>query len=360
MVTQKTLDVNTNHTQWLKDALKVNGNPGVKILEDIFLTNELSISEIENDLRSGIEKILAKGATEWYVNLTGGNKLMSIAAYDTFSNGEFGNVDYLYIDIGKPDVILFENDQKDVFCDYPLNINEYLAGYGEEIDNWSVVTGKKNNFPKLENLALATAKVSGDLWSFLVKNDRKEIIRKGTEVRPGEIKVNKDLFTNDMATLLGLNLENEWLVGTTSPKTGDFLTGGWLEAFMFNWVVKHQTFNGITQVLPGCHLHKKNQELDVCFIKNQTLYGIECKSGFQMFDKKADFLFKIFSIVTNIKALKTKIWGITTSVYLQNNEGAKKAAFDRAKVYGINLILRGDIQTIADNYDDQELFRKYL
>ena len=61
--------------------------------------------------------------------------------------------------------------------------------------------------------------------------------------------------------------------------------------------------------IDGCVEIKHNNELDVCFIKNNQLYVIECKSGIN-----SDSLFN--EIVYKVSALKEVLLGVDCRSYI--------------------------------------------
>jgi hypothetical protein len=91
----------------------------------------------------------------------------------------------------------------------------------------------------------------------------------------------------------------------------DYLTGGWFEEYVYHLIKNNVApddiaigvhIDGVTEI-------KHNNELDVCFIKNNQLYVIECKSGI-----KSDSMFN--EIVYKVSALKEVLLGLDCHSYI--------------------------------------------
>lgn len=361
MVVTKETRKNKN-AESLKKALEVRAGVKPEILEDIFLTDEKSIDAIKCDLKPSLLKIIeknkAKGQeTEWLVNLTGSTKLISIAAYDSFLNLEFGNAKYLYVDAANPGLIFWQNPWAITECHYKMNIEEFFVGYGEEIGNKKNLDAKLTFNEKMEVLAREMAETGGDLMEIKVNNKNKEswiknIRKNGADLKDGEVQLRED-FGPKIAAELDLIFENGFLKGKVDTNVGEFLTGGWLETFITNWIIKHQEKCGVSEVLPGRKLVVEDHEFDVCFIKGPILHVIECKTGTGNKNKETGDLFKIFTAVKELGAIKTKIWLVSTS----SNIGQIR---DRAKILGIKLMDRKIVSEIAKHYDEPSLLLKHL
>ena len=95
-----------------------------------------------------------------------------------------------------------------------------------------------------------------------------------------------------------------------SPKEIDYLTGGWFEEWVYfkllELVGPQQIALGVRIFRPGS---QHNNELDVVFIKANTLFVVECKTGVA-----TDHMFN--EIVYKVSALKEVILGMACHSYI--------------------------------------------
>ncbi len=107
----------------------------------------------------------------------------------------------------------------------------------------------------------------------------------------------------------------------------DFLTGGWLEQYVYYWAQKHVKPDDIHI---GVHIRRKevpvhNNELDVVFTKNNHLYVIECKTGVENNRMFNDIVYKVC-------ALKEVLLGLSCHSFIVSlkkdnlQDGLKKVA----------------------------------
>ena len=91
----------------------------------------------------------------------------------------------------------------------------------------------------------------------------------------------------------------------------DYLTGGWFEEYVY-YLIK-QCVNpddiAIGVRIDGCTEIRHDNELDVCFIKNNQLFVIECKSGIS-----SESMFN--EIVYKVSALKEVLLGLDCHSYI--------------------------------------------
>ena len=134
-----------------------------------------------------------------------------------------------------------------------------------------------------------------------------------------------------------------------SPDELDYLTGGWFEEYVYYIIVRHvhpqQAAIGVRISRPGSHQH--NNELDVVFIKANTLFVVECKTGVA-----TDHLFN--EIVYKACALKETFLGLSSRSYiftLKNDHDHHLAQV--ADIMGVTLCPKG---TLTDLGKMQKVF----
>ena len=91
----------------------------------------------------------------------------------------------------------------------------------------------------------------------------------------------------------------------------EYLTGGWFEEYVYDLILQEVEPDDIAMGvrIDGCTEIRHNNELDVCFIKNNQLYVIECKSGIN-----SESMFN--EIVYKVSALKEVLLGIDCQSYI--------------------------------------------
>jgi hypothetical protein len=99
--------------------------------------------------------------------------------------------------------------------------------------------------------------------------------------------------------------------GVLSHDELDYLTGGWFEEYVYYLVKKviQPDDIAIGVRIDGCTEIRHDNELDVCFIKNNQLFVIECKSGIN-----SESMFN--EVVYKVSALKEVLLGLDCNSYI--------------------------------------------
>lgn len=349
--------------QNLENALKMRS--AVVKSQCFTLENETSIKSAKRLFFEIKERYKADELT---VNLTGGTKLMSIAAYDIFRESDarliykpFRFVDE-FVDIGEDSAVRFESK---------LSVRQFLNGYGYDI------------LASDQQIERHLAYISNyvDIAAYLVQNHEKHEIR-GCLANikriygdsKGDLIIDESdrVFTNDdvLRKFLIGNLGEEPteegnLHGTLKKHIVKFLTGEWLEVFLWGLLSKYASDLGVSNPLHSVRVRKISSddlenELDVAFLAGDELCIIECKTGRQLQDVKGTLtLHKIKAIKEMFGALKIRTYLITTSDNIRNPDGSvKKNISSRAREYGCKLVTGITLHDISDHYKQQE--QEYL
>ena len=122
------------------------------------------------------------------------------------------------------------------------------------------------------------------------------------------------------------------------PKEVDYLTGGWFEEYVYYTLLEQvnpqQIAIGVRIARPGS---QHNNELDVVFIKANTLFVVECKTGVA-----TDHMFN--EIVYKVCALKEAFLGMACKSYIFT----LKNDYDRrlshvSEIMGVRLCAKGTL-----------------
>lgn len=276
---------------------------------------------------------LKDGAT-YYVNLAGGTRYLSLAVQQAF---EKYHAKFYYVNVEGNTIVnsiyddsIYDDDDYTFPIQHRMSVAEYLTVHGmmHDIDaehNHSPYCDQKNasNCFRL----FSSQGVPGFCFDVLAKlrlgyrnakaADGKKtlsVIKRKYEISISEIQNPHNpqwmeiLELSDMLDLLGFIPRKSHCINKDEI---DFLTGGWLEQYVYYWVKRNVQPDDIHV---GVHIKKKNvpthdNELDVIFTKNNHLYVIECKTGVEnnrMFNE----------IVYKVCALKEALLGLSCHSFI--------------------------------------------
>ena len=258
----------------LKLAFKQN-DIDVDILE---LSNEFDFQSMETELFDLLSSYENENIA---LNVTGGTKLMAIAAQNVFS----GVKPIFYINTNKEEIIFISKENDKHIPVQKLNtktlINTYLSSYGV-----SVLKNKDDfNFYKL-----------GVFTERFVRRqeDYKDIISKlnllAFNASNSKLETNFTNYSNDLKLILedladeDLVRLNGDIVDFKNEQTRSFLNGNWLEYFTYkqaNSIADVIDADWNVDVVNSKYEKNKvgvNNELDVIFMAKNKCHIIECKT----------------------------------------------------------------------------------
>lgn len=216
-----------------------------------------------------------------FVNITGGTKIMSLAAYKFFD--EFNNeaVEMVYLPLSKSDsykqIKPLGSDGKtiDVPIKARLSVDEYLKASGVEYETQDPLNIElsehiyKIYFEKEKNV-----------------NEVTQILRKyrNDKDKRKKIKQSKDYEgVKKLLREIGVDIE-EGIYDLRRKRWVDFFSGGWFEEYVYSRIQKMC----VDDVKLNVEIKRKRKndikkgvenEFDVMFTKDNYLYIVECKSG---------------------------------------------------------------------------------
>lgn len=346
--------------------------------------------EDENSIPSTIkvfECITSKyPKAEWFINITGGTKLMSIAAFEFFKDRS--NCTMLYvpiydqtkalkftgikhpnpvdeeISVARLKAILNVNGVETFDLDHEVSIGQFLAGYGFEL--------VKGVSEVNEKLALEWFETSACLVANHKNKDVNDFLRHFTEIsskRNGrknglnfqesdriDLK-DRDLIENLTEIFPSISIEDSKITGHLNAMEVEFLTGGWLEVFVWALLSEHSDDLGIRDVHLNLEIGSKGSieprpknEWDVTFMQGQSLCFIECKTGNQKKKKGEDILYKVEAIKKHLGALRVKSYLATTSSIVIDKDTGEihKHLATRSALYNCKIIDGDRLQMIAE------------
>lgn len=309
--------------------------------------------------------IMEREDSEFILNLTCGTKIMSIAAYEFFKDY---SSKMIYIPIPKNEYIIpfpKKNPGKSIKLDLRLSVIQYLTAYGldvlneaklnkyhedairrKELSEWIV-----KNYEDLKNLFIW---LSGNLRSH--RDDDK-----GYDFTGNFSGANKE--EKKFLEKFAFKLEGDTVFKKLSRSEIRYITGGWLEEFCFNEIseLKNRGIDDAVIGLSLMNIQGRDNEFDVMFTKENSLYFVECKSLDQYEDRDTNVLYKIGALQKEF-GLRVKSFLVTTSPYILKNGKLRPSVSARAEqfntvvvppaeVYRFEEILREKLNIFSDILD---------
>ena len=361
----KLLFISSNNSRFIDaidricQVLSINKNDVDKI---VFQNegDENSILKMQSQLDSK-----TKNLGNCLVNLTGGTKLMVIAVKNVF---EKYNSKFYYIPLPKNEILLVSSDEeKCIPIKTRLNITEYLSlcnkSYSEDVEPEESYEYCKKMFDWFINRMTNSDREILNLLQSGRPNDRGEVSNHGG-YRSCNITISNILHKNETILEDGTckkpcipNLQ-QFLNSISFPlKKEDklskeetrFLTGGWLEEYVYYFVKENIFPNDIRLGMKIGEGNGKN-EIDVIFTKGNKLYTIECKSGLRGV-KLNEIAYKISAIKNSIGALSIG----TAFIALDHKEEENSIKMFNEMSKAMNVTYHG-----SDVLTDQNIFLKKL
>jgi len=310
---------------------------GLKYQSDSVIVQEDSILDCHKKIGKWIE---GKEDAEFVVNLTGGTKIMSIAAYEFFKDY---SSKMIYIPIPKNEFIVpfpKKRPGKPVKLDLRLRVIQYLTAYGLTVVNESHLKryreeaiGRKElskwiaeNYNNLQNLLKWLCGILRDHRS------KKQFILKSKFL--GATREEKQLLSR-----LDFAYDKGSVLKKIDKSEINYLTGGWLEEFCFV-KVSELVGQGIDDAVIELQLRNSqggNNEFDIMFTRDNALYSIECKSLDQNEDKKTDALYKVGALQKEF-GLRVESFFVTTSPYILKDGKIKQSIRARAEQFKTTIV----------------------
>jgi len=257
-------------------------------LRDLDYTNSHSIIQVQEDsiidLQSQVTRWLEESQEDYQflVNLTGGTKIMSIAAYDLFN--DFGST-MVYVPIPKNEYLIpfpKRRPKQPVPLSERLTVAEYLTSYGVVIKN-------SHKLPEYIQAAQQRQETTRFLYQHYLEIKpllhwfgehlrpiKPKALRKGYDfckTFPGATEPQQRLLAD-----LGFQRNGDTISKRIHESEWNYLRGGWLEERLFLAV---QNSLPVTDVQLGLKVEDalgNSNEFDVLYTCENVLYLIECKS----------------------------------------------------------------------------------
>lgn len=351
---------------WFFRALEMGGldyssDPLHSILE---ISRENSVEEIICTLRSAYSKAADR---EWILNITGGTKPMSIGAY-MFAREN--RLKALYIVESDQYTAMDLTGSEPVYLkDQHITATEFLAGYGYDIRNAGDLERQNLLASKLQALGalLTEHHESKNIHRFLgrlqqLKEKKKAASRRAYD-REGIILSDRESLwvsngeiRKQICSTFHLQENGRSLIGRLEPSAVEFLTGRWLEYFVYGLLFLLAPASvrclqvGLTMGKAG---PGESNEFDVSFMTERSLCIVECKTGSQKHDARGDaVLYKIEAIKAGLRALRVRavLAATSTNIIDPATGNTRQALANRSKMYDFTIINGKILKELAVMY----------
>lgn len=303
-----------------------------------------------SDIKRKLDSLqLPEKGNHYYVNLTSGTKVMSIALYHYFTQPAYAPCcSIFYVPIGRNAYLQVypEGQRREAAISYRITLEEYLAGYGIKMETWKGA-GHLHRPPEYTASVLPhflEAMDSGRPFALMMKGLR-DSYRQVQQKEEVELPVSRELgaFLQKISYPLPEN-------GRLNKAAAEYLTGGWLEEWAYARVKETLGLPeaairyGVRVARANAGGHPVPNECDLLFTFNNTLYIAECKSGLGFNARKLfeESVYKLaalrnefgqrveafFLTLTNLRGRK----GSLKTVFLHRAQLHRVALFDRKGV----------------------------
>ena len=325
-------------TECIENTMRLKGFlPSGDNIEKI-LVDQDSLVDCMNKIDTLIDKV--DGEVEYIVNITGGNKVMALAAYDIFREiGQKVIIDYM--PLGRNEVIQFFPRKKPIKIFHVherLNVEEYLSSYGFKIQNKDKLQAIKsrsssrrdgsiwilNNYEQLKGLL-------GFLYMQLGDKRKRVRYRMIATYDRSLSAIEKEMFTRNrfeiQDRIINKDLTKDEIV---------YLTGGWFEEYVFNQVHELVQNGTIDDAMMGVKIESMSgasNDLDIVFVRNNVLHHIECKTLGEG-DKEKGI---IRDTVYKRGAISTLLGKVEKSIFTTLDQISEPVS-QRAQDYGVKIL----------------------
>ena len=275
--------------------------------------------------------------TQYYLNLAGGNRYMTLSVQHVFE--EFNTL-FFYTQTRENLIVktifdhsIYDDDDEVFPIKHRMTLKEYFGLYGLQSDVDEPRKQVKETAFSQHLFTMFSQNLLGRT-DFEVMTTLREKYRNWNYLRISEAeKPVKDYMTpiptlSKFLNYIGFKPERN---DSLQSYEMEYLTGGWFEEYVYALIKDVLKPDDIAM---GVHISngiiKHNNELDVCFMKANKLFVIECKTGVT-----SESLFN--EIVYKVCALKEVLLGTSNSYIFSLKKDHKGGWKKTAKYMGITF-----------------------
>lgn len=258
--------------------------------------------------------------TDYVVNLAGGTRYMALSVQHVFSNY---HTTFYYIQTRENLIVktifnnsIYDNDDEIIPIQYKMNLREYFEVYGltHDLDTPKTLVGEKQTTCTPSLLFDLFTKRKLSFSDYKVMEVLREKYRNWNSINIKEVE---NTVNDSMIPIPNLSKFLKYIkfvpseAGVLQHEELDYLTGGWFEEYVYRLIQQNVEPDDMALGvrIDGCTEIRHNNELDVCFIKNNQFFVIECKSGIH-----SESMFN--EIVYKVSSLKEVLLGLDCRSYI--------------------------------------------
>jgi len=309
---------------------------GVKTRQ-IAIASEYDMQEMEDKVLG--ELIALDEAKENIaLNLTGGTKLMAIAAYRTFHDAGYPA---FYFTATSNEVLLLDNNERLTLQPPKIKIEDYLHLHGYQIAANNQV---QRSVPR-ERQAIGEALVQRHQYYANAITALNGIISKGRAQNRKTLTFTQNETWGALDDLIDLLARHDLLktdgdkITFTDEDSLRYTNGGWLEEYTYHIAASLPDIQDIAlnvQIENAGNPHQPN-ELDIAILSHNILFVLECKTANLKADEKTQ------NALYKLETLK-KLGGLRTQTAFISYRELPRETRDRAKGANIEIIEQKDLQ----------------
>jgi hypothetical protein len=260
------------------DALQaVLQESGVKTTR-VALPDEHDLAALENTM---MEVASARDGQSITINVTGGNKLMALAAQ---SVAQAAGWPAFYVDVDTDQIIWLDKTRPAQTLTQQLRINHYLRGYGftlaQSIDRPETNKALQNLMSTLVlNVGTLEQPIGQLNWIGQQAEERNSL---SVKLTPNQLDSRSlDALLRNFADAQVLRVEGDTLTFSNAD-TRFFAKGGWLEHHVYQTVCQITSDLGIRDKAANLVVQDSTgtkSEIDVALMARNRLFAIECKTA---------------------------------------------------------------------------------
>jgi hypothetical protein len=298
--------------------------------------------------------LLREGECNIALNVTGGTKIMAVAAQDVFTQA--GKAAF-YVNVSTDEVIALGERGRSEPLVTNLKVGELLRAHGLQVD-----------LAALPQVKAAMRDVCARLIDNSVTNGHalgliNSLARQAINTPNLEVPIDKDLRYGESFRALvniledaGLLHEGNGRMSFPNESARAFVNGGWLELHVYQTLRNLEPklkFSDVTlNVKIVNSVSNTRNEIDVAFLHRNTLFMIECKSanlggtGISGDEKATEVIYKMESLL--------KLGGIRTRGLIVDYRGklsASKANMERARQARISVISGVQLRRLSEHIE---------
>jgi hypothetical protein len=339
---------------WLRDVIR-GRCPGVavEVLDLPGAYDYAALFDVFVEFVAGAKTLAADGTPA--LNVTGGTKLMAVAAQEIFSAE---SLPVFYVNVETDEVVVIGENARSQPLTAPMKLREMLHAHGFEVEEQqrpAVTREQREAAARVICHAGSHGRALGQLNRLAASDSARRHLKATLGEAEGDSISLREMLAEFASA--GQLVQQGRDLRFTSEDARIFVNGGWLEAHAYQIV---EGLRGVEPRISDVAMNLKivhpdgttRNEIDVAFLYRNTLHLIECKTanlgteGGTGDDKATEALYKLDSL--------RKMGGLRTRAMVLDYRGALSshaANRDRARSAGIEVAagrqlgdLRGCIQ----------------